>query len=136
MAKLTAKQEKFCQNIVKDMNQYEAYIDAYDVKTTTKRETTDNDAYKISSKPEIITRIKFLREPVIAKTRRTLEDILKDIENIKIANLGEDDRIALDCVKHEAKLLGFEVIKTEATIKDISPAKEKVSDKVKKLISK
>lgn len=109
----SSKREKFCQNYVKGMTQYDAYLDAFNVKPDTKRETTDNDAYKLMQSPEIIARIKELQEPVVKKTQRTLETILEEINQIKLNNLSKDDKIALDCLKTEAKLKGYEIKKTE-----------------------
>ena len=120
--RLTDKEEKFCQNIVSGMTQYDAYLDAYNVGASTKRETTDNDAYKKSNKPEIIARIKFLRQPVVDRAIRTLETILEEINSIKEDSLSDDKKLALDCLKHEAKLKGFEVVKTDITSKGKSIA--------------
>lgn len=122
MTNLTPKQEKYCQSIVSGKSQYEAYLDAYNVSPDTKRETTDNDAYKQSLKPEIVARIIFLREPVVKKAQRTLQDILNDISDVRERNNKDDDKLVLDCLKHEAKLLGFEVIRTDLTSKGKSMA--------------
>jgi len=69
---LTQQQEAFCQNILKGMTQYEAYKEAYNV-TTTDRDTTDNDAYKLAQKPEIITRLTQLKDTLEKKTLDKIE---------------------------------------------------------------
>lgn len=114
MSNLTAKQEKFCHNIVKGMTQIDSYKDAYDaggmLDNSIKRE-----ASLLRKGPNISQTIDKLRQPIVKKTGRTLETILEEIDNIKVANIGEDDKLALDCLKHEAKLKGYEVEKKIVT---------------------
>jgi hypothetical protein len=73
--------------------------------------------------PEVILRIAELRKPVIDKTLRTLDTILADIETLRKSGMLDDKKLALDCLKHEAKLKGFEVAKTDVTSngKGLSP---------------
>jgi len=114
---LTSKQERFCQEIVKGIPQNEAYLKCYNVGATTKRATVYRRAAEMFENGKIRARVEELRKPVIEKAQRTLQNILEDIERIKLANIGEDDRIALDCLKHEAKLRGFEINKSDITSK-------------------
>ena len=119
MSNLTQAQETFCNEIVKGTTQYESYCIAYPQQAKTDvRNTIDSNASQLMDNTKIIQRLKELREPVNTKAQRTLEDILDDIESIKLANIGKDDRIALDSLKHEAKLRGFEVVKTDLTSSD------------------
>ena len=60
MTKLTPKQEKFVQSIVKGMNQSDAYRSAYKVGLKTKIDTVNNNAYLLMQNTEIATRIEEL----------------------------------------------------------------------------
>ena len=62
MKKLTDKQEKFAQLVVKLGNQSEAYRQAYDVKETTTTESVNQKAYELASRVDIGLRIEELRE--------------------------------------------------------------------------
>jgi uncharacterized protein YmfQ (DUF2313 family) len=62
MKKLTDKQEKFAQLVVKLGNQSEAYRQAYDVKETTTIESVNQKAYELASRVDIGLRIEELRE--------------------------------------------------------------------------
>ena len=62
MKKLTDKQEKFAQLVVKLGNQSGAYRQAYDVKETTTIESVNQKAYELASRVDIGLRIEELRE--------------------------------------------------------------------------
>ena len=62
MKKLTIKQEKFAELVVKLGNQSEAYRQAYDVKPTTTKESINQKAYELANKVGIRLRIEELRE--------------------------------------------------------------------------
>lgn len=62
MKKLTDKQEKFAQLVVKLGNQSEAYRQAYDVSETTTMESVNQKAYELANRVDIGLRIKELRE--------------------------------------------------------------------------
>ena len=62
MKKLTIKQEKFAQLVVKLGNQSEAYRQAYDVKETTTIESVNQKAYELAGRVDIRLRIEELRE--------------------------------------------------------------------------
>lgn len=61
MDKLTPKMEKFCQEMHKLGNQYQAYCKAYNTKKM-KRATIDRCANKLMHNPMITTRLKELAE--------------------------------------------------------------------------
>lgn len=104
---LTNKQELFCQEIVKGKSNYEAFINA-GYATNGKRETIDNDAYKLTQKPEIIARIKELRQPIIKEFTKTRIDLLNEFEMLKQMALDKDDlREARENCKEQGKMLGF-----------------------------
>ena len=62
MKKLTDKQEKFAQLVVKLGNQSEAYRQAYDVKETTTEQVVHNESSKLATDRYISVRIEELRE--------------------------------------------------------------------------
>ena len=62
MKKLTDKQEKFAQLVVKLGNQSEAYRQAYDVKETTSEQVVYNEASKLATARYVSVRIEELRE--------------------------------------------------------------------------
>ncbi len=112
---LTAKQEKFCQNIAKgEMTQYAAYCDAYNAENM-QDDTIYVKASQMCDEDKISIRIKELRQPAIEETTRTLVDILNDIETLRKSGMKSDQKLALDCLKHYAKLCGFEVDKSDIT---------------------
>jgi len=112
---LTSYEEIFCQEVVKGESLVDAHRVAYP-----KGNYSDKQRHEEGSKknklPKIIQRIAELRAPVIERTQRTLETILDEIDDLKKAGLEKKDlKIALDCLKHEAKLRGFEVDRSDIT---------------------
>ena len=112
MTKLTQYEEIFCQEVVKGSNLTDAHRVAYPKGKYTDKQRNEEGCKK-NKLPKIIQRIKFLREPVIAKVERTLIDILNDIDTLRDGNMGKDQKLALDCIKHEAKLKGYEIDKSD-----------------------
>ena len=84
MKPLTAKQEKFCQNLLSGMNQTEAYKNAYDCDNM-QIETITNNAYMLSKNSDITARMLELynmaAKPVIMsvmKRKKRLSDIAEE----------------------------------------------------------
>jgi hypothetical protein len=113
--KLTAKQEKFAQELAKGKSQYQAYITAYPNQADNTRETVDANASKLANSTKIVTRVDKLREPLRKKFQKTLEDLLNEMEELKTE--ADDRKLKLDCMKEQGKLLGFYTQKVENTIK-------------------
>lgn len=59
---LTAKQEKFCQNIASGMEVIESYISAYDCNS---RSAANTESTKLLKRDDITERIAEIRKPVI-----------------------------------------------------------------------
>lgn len=72
MSKLTGKQEKFCQEILKGKGQTEAYIKAGYSVSNMKNATINNNAYKLIRTSDISTRIEELRKPFEKKLEEYL----------------------------------------------------------------
>ena len=133
MNELTAKQEKFIQNIVSGMSQREAYKDAYNAENM-KDETIDKEASLLFNTPKITERHKELLEELKDKAIMTakermvwLTNIIKDIqkeelsENIKgeIINIGSknaDLNTKLKALDTLNKMSGEYITKVEGNI--------------------
>jgi phage terminase small subunit len=117
---LTAKQEKFCVNLVSGMSQYEAYVDAYDTDTT-RRETVDVNANLLMKDKKIASRIEVLREKVADKVIITAESLVNELEIVKAMTLTEqqkDYNNHIKAIQTQAKLLGLDVVKMDLSSKD------------------
>ena len=100
---LTAKQERFVQNIVKGMSQRQAYKDAYNAENM-KDETIDNEAYKLFNSNEISIRYQELIDKLEDETimtaiekRRMLKEMATDKENSvtdRIKAIDTDNKMA------------------------------------------
>lgn len=111
---LTAKQEKFVQNVVKGMSQVDAYKDAYSAKSM-----SDNAIYREASllmkNPKIAQRHKELGEKTERKTIMTAQERLEWLSDlIKNDEEGTGDKLkAIDIMN---KMQGEYVQKVDATV--------------------
>jgi hypothetical protein len=71
---LTAKQKKFCANIVDGQNATDSYKDAYNPPTAN-IQTIGNDAYKLKQDPRIINEINALALAKAASQYRSIEGV-------------------------------------------------------------
>lgn len=133
MKTLTAKQEKFCQNIaLEGMNYSDAYRNSYNAGNM-KDETINNNAYKlITENNEIKTRVKEIKDKIETKTiekfSKSREQVLEKLESLITKAEEEAGKIEVDengmykltgmknenaikevreCLKEQAKLLGY-----------------------------
>lgn len=88
MSGLTQKQENFCLAYIETGNASEAYRRAYNAKGM-KPETVNNKAYALLKKGGIGARLEELRSPVIKNAQVTLEQHLKDLEELR--ELAKED---------------------------------------------
>ena len=82
---LTAKQEKFAQNIIAGMNQADAYRDAYNTKRMSDKSVWES-ASKLMNNVKVATRVSELREQL---TKSTIMSAQKRLE--WLTELVEDD---------------------------------------------
>lgn len=68
---LTAKQEKYVQNLIKGMSQREAYRDAYPSSKKWKENTVDSEASKMLTNPKIFNRYNELQNKAEKETIMT-----------------------------------------------------------------
>ena len=129
--KLTAKQERFCQEIAKGKTQYESFCKAYPLQAkNSKRETIDNNAYKLMGNTEIIARIAELTEKSLEHVKYDIEAHYRELEQIRQLALvpnGEHGKLelnpAIKATELKGKLKGLYIERVEQTNKEI-PANE------------
>lgn len=112
---LTAKQEKFIQNVVKGMSQYDAYKDAYSAKGM-----SDNAIYREASllmkNPKIAQRHKELGGKTESNTIMTAQERLEWLTNL-VNNEEEGTSDKLKAIDIMNKMQGEYVQKVEADVK-------------------
>lgn len=81
MAKLTTKQEKFVQCIVKGMSQREAYRHCYDTKNMSDK-NVDSEASKLFSNPKVTPRYIELMKKVEKDTIMTAQERLEFLTGV------------------------------------------------------
>ena len=118
---LTAKQEKFVQNIVKGMSQKDAYIDSYDADGM-----SDNAIYREASllmkNPKIAQRHKELGgttiKPTIMSAQERLEYLTEIVQGIQLDNneTPADLNTRLKAIDLMNKMQGEYVQKIEADV--------------------
>lgn len=116
---LTAKQEAFCQAIVKGMNQSDAYRNAYNAS-----KMKDATVWAVSSKlvtdHKVSTRIDALRKPVIAKLQYGLEEAMREADDaLKVSKSKENGGAMVAAVTLRAKLSGLLVERKEVKLTTI-----------------
>ena len=117
---LTPKREKFCQEMAKLGNQYQAYCKAFNCKNM-KRETIDNNAYKLMQNTEIIARLKELGAETKNKNIASAQEIQEYLTRVL---RGEEKE---ECVTVEGIGEGCSearIIKKQVTPKDRTKAAE------------
>lgn len=127
--KLTSKQERFCQNIIKGMNQSAAYRDAYDTKKM-KEATINSEACRLVSDPNISARLEELREKVEAEVVYTVKDSFANLQKAQSLSLARKNALTgtpnpdvknfLTAEDLKMKLFGLVVDKSETTLKGVN----------------
>jgi hypothetical protein len=108
MAKLTPKQEAFCQAICDGMSQSDAYRHAYNA-SKIKTESVNNLAYRLVGKVEIRSRIQELKSKLENKQLWTRErSINKAIEAIEMASTNGKPLEILKGVEVLNKMHGYD----------------------------
>jgi len=93
-AKLTAKQEKFCQSIADGMNQSDAYRSAYNTEKTPIKKIWES-ASKLADQGKVTARIDELRAALTKKNLWTREMSVKILGNIALNQaVVENNKIA------------------------------------------
>lgn len=79
---LTPKQERFAQEVASGKSQAEAYRTAFNVKPTTKPETSQANASRLMADSNVSTRVAELRAAVAERVTWTLADSLDVLSTI------------------------------------------------------
>lgn len=109
MADLNPKQEKFCQLYVQLGNASEAYRQAYNSKA--KPESVNVMACNLLAEVKITLRVDEIRESLRANHGITLKDLLKELEEARMAALTTETpqaSAAVNATMSKAKLLGLD----------------------------
>jgi hypothetical protein len=108
MAKLTPKQEAFCQSIADGLSQSDAYRLAYNT-ANMKPETVQNNAYNLMQNSEITARVKELKSKLESKQLWTREQsINKAVEAIEMASKNGKPLEILKGVEVLNKMHGYD----------------------------
>lgn len=99
---LTAKQEKYVQNLVKGMSQREAYKDAYDVNKMSDN-AVDREASLLLKNPKVTKRYKELVDKIAKPTIMTAQErlefltgVIKETEKEHKIHVTDDGSVAYD----------------------------------------
>ena len=113
---LTAKQEKFCQNILKGMTQADAYRDAYNTDRM-----TDNAIYTeaslLADNPKISQRIQELRQQISSSSIMSAQERLQWLTDLVQDSVTNTDA-KLRAMEIMNKMTGEYVTKLEADVKN------------------
>lgn len=110
---LTAKQEKFVQNIIDGMSQADAYRSAYDTKRMSDK-TVWESASKLMATPKVTARLAELRERMVDKSIMTAKQRLEFLTNV--VNGEEDINAKLKAIDIMNKMQGEYEQKIRATV--------------------
>jgi phage terminase small subunit len=114
MARLTAKQEAFCQYIVDGHTQKDSYILAYDARGADG--TTSTNAHQLINQPHVAKRIEELRAIVAERVLFPRIERLQVLKDIAVS--GEKDSDKISAIKVFSDMLG-----------DNAPQKIEIEDK-------
>ncbi|MBO7713912.1 MAG: terminase small subunit [Methanobrevibacter sp.] len=114
--KLTPKQEKFCQNIVKGSNPAQAYREAYNPPTANNN-TIRVEAHDTLKNPNVALRIEELRKKQIEEINYTIKDNFNELDIGAKAAMSEGNFSAyVKAIELKGKLLGFYTEKKEVDV--------------------
>lgn len=117
MANLTQKQEKFCLMYMETGNASEAYRQSYDAENM-KPESINRKAKELMDNGKIAARIKEFQSEAAGRTKVTLESLINELDEAREVALGAQtpqSSAAVAAIMGKAKLLGFDITKTEIT---------------------
>lgn len=114
MAKLTPKQEKFCQLYIELGNASEAYRQSYDC-SKMKSESVNRLAKSLLDNIKITSRISELQNNHAKRHQITVDDLLAELEEVRTLALipsGEHGtlqlNVAVNAIMGKAKILGLD----------------------------
>jgi phage terminase small subunit len=114
MAKLTAKQEMFCQEYIKCGNQSEAYRNSYEVKENTKPETVWCNSCQLMADTKVAQRVFELQQLAQERTLVTVESLTEELnESHDMAKQEKQAAAMTGATMGKAKIHGLDVNKVE-----------------------
>lgn len=119
---LTQKEIHFCQLIVEKYTNTDAYFEAFDA--TCKRNVACVKANELMKKEKIIKEIARLREEHAKRHRQTVDDLLLELEDARLAGMKSDKpNVAVQATMGKAKLLGLDkqLVEHSGEIKNTAP---------------
>ena len=102
---LSKKQEKFCEEYLKDCNGKQAAIRAGYSEKCAKEQ-----AYDLLTRPHIIRHLTKLKDKATARNELTVDSVLQEFRALREAALQKDEpdlSIAMRATENEAKFLGL-----------------------------
>lgn len=128
MAELTNKRhERFVQNLINGMSQYDAYIDVYPKSKTWKRNSIDTAAYKLAASAEISHRFSELQDAAIDSNVMCRNERMAALTEIA-RNLNNIPKTRMQAIDLLNKMTGDYTKKIEAIVSgDVSETAAKVA---------
>lgn len=130
MSKLTEKQEAFCRAYIETGNASEAYRMAYDAENM-KGGTINKKSSELMANGHITARLEELRAPIIQKHNITVDSLIAELEEARMAALTAEtpqSSAAVSATMSKAKLVGLD--------KQVIETKEDLSSAINKLIDR
>jgi len=130
MARLTEKQEAFCRAYIECGNASEAYRTAYDAEKMNVA-SVNKAAQKLLDNPPITPRLEQLRAPIIQKHNITVDSLIAELEEARMAALSAEtpqSSAAVSATMSKAKLVGLD--------KQVIETKDDLAGAINKLIDR
>lgn len=108
--KLTEKQEAFCRAYLETGNASEAYRQCYDC-SNMNGDSVNRTAKKLMDNVKIASRLEELRAPIIQKHNITIDSLIAELEEARIAALTAEtpqSSAAVSATMSKAKLVGLD----------------------------
>lgn len=135
MAKLTPKQEKFCQKYIETGNASEAYRQSYNTNKMSD-EAVKVEASKLLDNPKITLTLERLRSKHQKRHQITVDTLLAELEEVRqLALVPKGDNgtlqlnVAVNAIMGKAKLLGLDkkVVDNISSDGSMTPTKEVIT---------
>lgn len=130
MSKLTEKQEAFCRAYLETGNASEAYRKCYDAENM-KGSTINKKSSELLANGHITARIEELRAPIIQKHNITVDSLIAELEEARMAALCAEtpqSSAAVSATMSKAKLVGLD--------KQVIETKDDLAGAINKLIDR
>jgi phage terminase small subunit len=111
---LTAKQEKFVQNILEGMSQADAYRSAYPNQRMSDKSVWET-ASKLMNNPKVVSRLKELRDKLASESIMTAQERMEWLTRL-VRDEGEDTTDKLKAIDIMNKMSGEYVTKIDGNL--------------------